>query len=201
MGTRIGQKGKRSSEKKAISHEQLAAKEIHRTSKLESDKSCSKATEIRYDLRILQALRRIIRAVDVQSRKIAANYGITVPQVVCLVKIVEERSISTIALSRSVYLSSSTVVGILDRLEEKGLVERHRDQLDRRIVYVKATKKGRQLVARTPTLIHETLCNAFKNLPELEQATIALSLERMIELMEAPVIDTAPILDTPVDQT
>ena len=37
---------------------------------------------------------------------------------------------------------------------------------------------------------------ALKQLPKLEQATIALSLTRVVELMEAGHIDAAPILDT-----
>jgi hypothetical protein len=40
------------------------------------------------------------------------------------------------------------------------------------------------------------------DLPQLEQATIALSLGRVVELMEASDIDAAPILEIPpIDNT
>ncbi|MBN2289063.1 MAG: MarR family transcriptional regulator [Candidatus Glassbacteria bacterium] len=171
-----------------------------RSSGLDNGKTGVRGAGSGYDLRILNFLRRITRAVDIQSRKVAAVYGITVPQVVCLVKIVEEGSTTITSLSKSVYLSSSTVVGILDRLEEKGLIERRRDRVDRRLVHLTATKKGRDLVDKTPSLVQESLCNAFRDLPELEQATIALSLERIVELMEAPELEVVPILDLPVEQ-
>jgi hypothetical protein len=44
--------------------------------------------------------------------------------------------------------------------------------------------------------LQQTLANALNALPELEQATIALALERVVTLMEAPALDYAPILTT-----
>ena len=150
----------------------------------------------RFDLRIMQALRRIIHAVDVQSRRVYEKYGVTVPQVLCLHKIVEKGPLTTNKLSKEIFLASSTVIGILDRLEAKEFVLRTRDKTDRRLVYVDATTKGKKFVLKSPNLIHETLCNAFTDLSELELSTIALSLEKVIELMEAEEIQAPPILDS-----
>jgi len=41
------------------------------------------------DLRILSALRKIMRAVDMHSRKLEAGYGITSPQLLCLQHVVD----------------------------------------------------------------------------------------------------------------
>ena len=54
----------------------------------------------RFDIRILKSLRRIIHAVDVQSKRVASNYGVTVPQILCLVKVVEKGPLAINALSR-----------------------------------------------------------------------------------------------------
>ena len=150
----------------------------------------------RYDIRILQSLRRIIHAVDVQSRRIAASYGVTVPQIICLVKVVEKGPLNTNALSKEIFLTSSTVIGILDRLEEKGYILRTRDTKDRRQVFVDSTGAGKKLVKNTPGLINETLCNAFNELSKLELSTIALSLEKIIGLMERGNIKAPPIMDS-----
>jgi len=77
------------------------------------------------------------------------------------------------------------VVGILTRLEEKGLAKRERSTVDRRIINVTATAKGRRLVQRVPIPLQDGLAQALDTLPELERVTIALSLERIVELMEA----------------
>lgn len=145
--------------------------------------------KVRYDLSVLQSLRRIIRAVSLYSHQLAATYKITAPQLVCLLTIVNEGSINLSALSKRVFLSASTVVGILDRLEEKGLITRQRDHRDRRLINVQATSSGKELVAQAPSPLPTALANALTQLPELEQATIALSLERVVNLMEEKYIE------------
>ena len=148
----------------------------------------------RYDIRILKSLRRIMRAVDLHSRHLSIVYKITGPQLVCLMAIVDEGSATPSAIGRKVHLSPSTMVGILDRLEAKGLIRRERDSRDRRRVNVTATDKCREIVASAPSPLQDTLAKALRNLPDLEQTAIALSLERIVELMEARHIDAEPML-------
>jgi DNA-binding MarR family transcriptional regulator len=155
-----------------------------------------------YDLRILRSLRRIIRCVDLYSKQLSVSNQITTPQLVCLLAVVNNGPLTATAISREVHLSASTVVGILDRLEEKGLIARIRDRNDRRVVQVSATGAGVALSRQAPSPLQKTLANALNTLPELEQATIALSLERIVALMEAQGIDASPILATgPINPT
>jgi DNA-binding MarR family transcriptional regulator len=150
----------------------------------------------RYDLEILRSLRRIIRAVDIHSRKLKLQYKITAPQLVCLMAVVRDGPLSVSAIAKRVFLSTSTVVGILDRLEQRSLVRRTRDQRDRRLVNVSAMQKGIELVENAPTPLQDGLAVGLKKLTELEQATISLSLERIVELMEVADNDAAPMLET-----
>ena len=158
------------------------------------------ASAARYDLRILQALRRIIRAVDLHSRKLSAQHKITGPQLVCLLSVQEHEPVTPSAIARHVHLSPSTVVGVLDRLEAKGLVRRARDLKDRRLVQVSLTEQGKALVANAPSPLQETLAEQMNHLPDAELATIAESLDRIVAMMEVRHIDAAPILETgPID--
>ncbi len=157
------------------------------------------APEIRYDLRVLESLRRIIRALHLHSRKLAAEHDITAPQLLCLMTVAQEEFLGVASIARRVHLSSSTVIGILDRLESKGMVLRERDKQDRRLVNVMATERGRELVAMAPSPLQGTLVEALRQLPQLEQSTIALSLERIVDLMEAKEIAPAPFLDAGVE--
>jgi DNA-binding MarR family transcriptional regulator len=149
-----------------------------------------------YDLRILQSLRRIIRAVEIHSRKLGQSHRITGPQLGCLLAIREAGSVTTTWLAHHVYLSPSTVVGIVDRLEEKGLVVRQRSRSDRRQVQIGITEKGEELAASAPSLLQDTLAYALKKLPEPEQVSITLSLEKVVDLMEARQIEASPVLET-----
>jgi DNA-binding MarR family transcriptional regulator len=160
----------------------------------EAGATLATAGDAQYDLRILTALRRIIRSVELHSKQLAATYNITAPQLVCLLTIVARGTVTATTIARDVHLSPSTVVGILDRLEEKGLITRTRLREDRRLVHVVATAKGASLAQSAPSPLQQALARALARLPELEQATIALSLERIVALMEVEKLDASPIL-------
>jgi DNA-binding MarR family transcriptional regulator len=147
-----------------------------------------------YGLRVLQALRRIIRAVDIHSRKLNHDFNITAPQMICLYSLDKAGQITQSELSEKVSMGISTINGVIDRLEKKGLVNRQRDTVDRRKVFVSVTDSGRELTKSAPLLLQDRFSNALRNLPELEQAAIALSLERVVKLMEAEHLETSPNL-------
>lgn len=152
--------------------------------------------ESRHDLLILQSIRRITRAVDIYSRKLRSHYQLTAPQLVCLQSIVEHGPLTVSEIAHQVFLSPSTVVGILDRLESRGLIVRDRDSIDRRVVNIAATSVGRKVADNAPSALQDGLREALEQLPKLEQATIALSLQRVVDLMEAGHLEAAPILET-----
>lgn len=157
-----------------------------------------------YDLRILRALRQITRSVALHSRQLAAVSNITAPQLICLRAVIANGPMTATNLSREIHVSPSTVVGILDRLEDKGLIRRERGREDRRIVFVWPTDAGKLLAGEAPSPLQKQLADALNALPELEQATITLSLERIVALMaeggsvvEAQADPASPILDVP----
>jgi len=161
----------------------------------EKGKVQPEAFQRKYDLRILQSLRRIIRAIDIHSRKIFATHGLTGPQLLSLITIAEYGPLTSVELGKRIHLSPSTIVGILDRLENKGLIARNRDPHDRRKVYVSVLERGHEIAERAPSPLQDKLAQALSNLPDLEQATIALALERVVDLMEAGDIEASPMLE------
>jgi DNA-binding MarR family transcriptional regulator len=149
-----------------------------------------------YELRILQSLRRIIRAIEIHSQHLSHDYQITGPQLGCLLAIKQYGALTTTRLTRILFLSASTVVGIVDRLEEKGLVNRLRSLEDRRQVQLCLTPAGQLLADSAPSPLQETLSKSLKDLPALELVSITLALDKLVSLMEAEKISAAPILET-----
>jgi DNA-binding MarR family transcriptional regulator len=156
--------------------------------------ACDQANT-RQNLRLLNAIRQIIRAADVDSRKLAAEHQITAPQLMCLMAVVEKGAVTAADIARRIHLSPSTLVGVLDRLEAKGLVRRVRNAADRREVAVMPTDEGRALVAKTPFPLQYSLDRALAQLPEQEQEQMAISMERLADLMGAGSIDPMPMLE------
>ena len=148
-----------------------------------------------HDLRILNAIRQIIRAADIDSRRLAAEHQVTAPQLMCLMAVGERDSITSVDIAKRVHLSPSTIVGVVDRLEAKGLVQRERSREDRREVAITATDAGRRLVARTPFPLHHSLGRALARVPEPERRHLADVIERLVDLMGAREVDAGPMLE------
>ncbi|MCR9192016.1 MAG: MarR family transcriptional regulator [Gammaproteobacteria bacterium] len=141
------------------------------------------ATPLPYSKRMVFALRKIMQQVDHHSRKLDKQQGITVPQLVCLYEIYEKGVMTLSVLSKHVHLACSTLVGIIDRLEEKGLLMRTRNTEDRRVIFIEITDKGRQFVSTSPHLLHHILDEKFKVIPEADQILIANSLDLLVEML------------------
>lgn len=146
--------------------------------------------------RVFQSIRRVIRAVDLHSHKLAHQFGVTVPQLTCLLKIIEAGEMTCGELARAVSLSPSTVVGILDRLTAKGFILGERSREDRRLVMVRATAEGTAFARSCPSPLHDRLALAMAGLTDRERSGLAEALERIVELMEIGGVDAAPILDS-----
>ena len=157
------------------------ADHVNRTGKREPARPSDEARS--EDARILHAIRQIIRTLDVDSRRLASQHQITGPQLACLIPIVDEQRLTATAIAERVQLSPSTVVGIVDRLEAKQLVQRSRDKQDRRVVHVEATDAARQLLAGTSSPLRSVISRALDRMPDPRKKRLAALLDELIELM------------------
>lgn len=151
---------------------------------------------IEQDDRLLGALRRIIRAVDLHSKRLERETGLTTPQVLVLRAIRELGEVTTARIASRVSLSQATITTIVDRLEARGLIERYRNRDDRRVVHSRLTPGGEAALAKAPALLDAIFLKAFRELPGSEQDGIVTALERVAGLMgPAASAEPAPLLD------
>ncbi|MDY0188451.1 MAG: MarR family transcriptional regulator [Syntrophus sp. (in: bacteria)] len=144
-----------------------------------------------YEYRIIRALRRVIRAVHIYSKKLNSEFGLTTPQLSCLSALAESSRTTLTDLARMVNLGISTANGIIDRLEAKGYLTRTRSSEDHRKVYLEISQSGREIILKAPSLLQHKLSESLSRLPESEQRVIADSLEQVVKLMEAEKLDVS----------
>ncbi|RVU30808.1 MarR family winged helix-turn-helix transcriptional regulator [Neptunomonas marina] len=144
---------------------------------------------------VLIALRRIIRATDLQSKRISKSCGLTIPQVMVLRAIENLGDVTVRKISSDVSLSQATVTTILNRLEDRQLVERVRSTQDRRIVNARLTEAGRDILNTAPPLLHERFIERFESLDDWEKTQLLSSMQRVATMMDAEELDAAPLLD------
>lgn len=117
----------------------------------------------------------------------------------CLIEISSYKNITLSQLAKSVSLSLSTVNGIIDRLKSKTLVSSEKSPVDKRKICINITDKGLSLVNQTPHLLHDLLLRGLSELNQLELTTIALSLKKIVNILEIDAIDAAPALAGELD--
>jgi len=132
---------------------------------------------------LVRSVRRIAQAIDVRSREIARQTGLTLPQILVLQSIRALGEVSTGALSREVSMSSPTVVAVLDRLEARGVIERYRSTIDRRIVHARLTAVAEAALAGAPGLLGGDALAAWKALPLPTRQSTAQALAQLAALM------------------
>ena len=148
---------------------------------------------------VLVALRKIIRAMDLYSRRLRKTAGLTAPQLLVLQAIRDREGASISSLSETVSLSQATVTSIIDRLEGAGLVNRRRSQRDRRVVHAMLTAAGVSALESAPAALQAEFVDRFDSLDDWEKSAIIASLQRVAKLMDAEGIDASPVLHTEAD--
>ena len=150
----------------------------------------------KYEDTILRTLRRITRAIDLHSRKLATQFGLTGPQLVCMRVLEDQGFLTPSKLAREVALSQGTITGIVDRLFKRGLVTRDRSPIDRRSVTVAITQLGRDMIKKAPSPLQESFALELRTLPEENQLVIHTILEQIVRMMDAEEVEAAPVMSS-----
>lgn len=143
---------------------------------------------------VLIAIRRIIRAIDLQSRKLVQSHGLTGPQALVLKEAGRGRPLTAGELATQVSLSQATITDIVKRLEGRELLVRERSSDDKRQIIITLTEKGRALIARSLPLLQEQFEQRFLELKNWEQNQLLYAVQRLAALMNADDIDASPVL-------
>jgi DNA-binding MarR family transcriptional regulator len=130
-------------------------------------------------------LEKLIRKYN-KSIRHGEHHTLSISELVYLLSIKNDQMITMSALARAVGVSMSTATVMVEKLVKKGLVERIRDDGDRRQVYIrfldegervyKAVQSARQQVAenvmsifddKEKLLVYEALIKLYRNLDNL----------------------------------
>jgi DNA-binding MarR family transcriptional regulator len=132
------------------------------------------------------AIRQISRAIDLHSKKMSKDFGLTSPQLMLMRTIQSDDNATIRQLSEKTNMSQATATIILDRLEKRGRVVRIRNQQDKRKVQALLTESGQQMLAEAPGILQPGFLEKFQSLELWEQNLILSSLQRLSSMMNTP---------------
>ncbi|WP_319478802.1 MarR family transcriptional regulator [uncultured Draconibacterium sp.] len=145
---------------------------------------------------ILIKIRKIVRSVDIESKKIQKEHGVSIPQVLCLNFLRESNNYQTTQseLRKFLNLNPSTVSGIINRLEKKGYLARLPKTGDKRVVNIALTSSGDKLLSTMPSLLHEQLSEKLLQLSDNELEIVEAGLNTLVKILDIEKVEASPLI-------
>jgi DNA-binding MarR family transcriptional regulator len=145
---------------------------------------------------ILIKIRQIVRSINLESKKIQKTHGVSIPQILCLSYLRKKQNYQSTQndIRKFLNLNSSTVTGIINRLENKGFIARLPKSGDKRTTRITLTSAGDELLQQIPPLLHDRLSSKLKNMSENKISDIEKSLDLLIGLLEIDSKESFPFI-------
>lgn len=142
---------------------------------------------------VIDNLRRLFHAINEYSKSAERVTGLTGPQLWALKILANTAPLKVSDLARRMYLRPATVVGIIDRLEVKGLVTRTRSKEDRRAVDLYLSKSGKEVVSKAPEVAQIMLLKGLEALTDDQYKHVANGMQLMVRILAAENISPQPL--------
>jgi len=133
---------------------------------------------------IIFLIRKLIQGNELYTKQLNRKYQITAAQLNCLLALYENGPLPPSQIAKFMMVKSSTVTGVIDRLEIKDLVKRVRNSADRRIITIKLTESGINLAKNAPPPIQQKVIDGMKRLSDSDKAQIVLSLTKLTNMLD-----------------
>jgi DNA-binding MarR family transcriptional regulator len=145
---------------------------------------------------IFKLIRKIIRSVDIDSKRIEKEFGVSIPQLLTLqfLDTQEDFKATSTQIKNHLELNASTVTGIINRLLSKGLIVKTPNPNDGRGYFIVLTAKGSHLLKKSPVTLQETVSKKIESLSSEETDTLYKGVGLLIHLLEAENLDAAPLI-------
>lgn len=138
---------------------------------------------------LVESVRKLVKAVYLDSQKMSRQYGLTGPQSSVLRILGRQGPMSSANLSRRLYVTPSNITGIIDRLEKKGLVARIRKEGDRRVALINLTEAGQELSQSIPDSIENRFISELADLEPQHVQILTVAMKQILGLIDTKGIE------------
>jgi MarR family transcriptional regulator, organic hydroperoxide resistance regulator len=144
----------------------------------------------------LERLRHAVHILSAAERRLRGRYqrqgeSLSHGHLRALFVLIAEGEVTAGRLARDAELNPASITALVDQLESQGLVQRRRDDQDRRVCWVSLTEQGRAEVAEKEAGWSQRLAEAFADLPDQDLETASLVLERLASVFESYGVEEA----------
>jgi DNA-binding MarR family transcriptional regulator len=150
---------------------------------------------------IMDNIRRVFQILNEQSQRIKQETGLTGPQLWAIGVIHEHGPINISNIAKRMYLHPTTVLGIIDRIEARGLVSRNRSKDDRRVIWLELTQAGKDLVQSVPEVVQGLLWARLEGIALNDLAEIDEGIGHLVKIFGVQEMPPKPMLSLEMEKT
>ena len=133
---------------------------------------------------IIFSIRRLMQAEELYTKELNKKQNISAAQLNCILALYDNGPLSPSQIAKHIMVNSSTVTGIIDRLEKKDLAKRFRISPDRRRITIELTETGENLAENAPPPIQQKIIDGLKKLSKSEIDRIAFALTKLTSMLD-----------------
>jgi len=128
-------------------------------------------------------LRMVSIIIRKRGRDILGNFNVTPPQLNAL-NFLRHGILTMGELGQKMYLACSTATDLIDRMERNGLIQRERDTSDRRVIRLKMTNKGNEVIEEVLNARKRYLAGVLSKVAPEDRQALVHNLHKIYELMK-----------------
>ena len=133
---------------------------------------------------IIFLIRKLIHGAELYTKELNKKYEVTAAQLNCLLALYDNGPLPPSRIAKHMMVNSSTVTGVIDRLERKGLAERQRNSPDRRVITVQLSPAGKKMAEVAPPPIQQRVVDGLKQMSPKELNQIIHSLTKLTKMLD-----------------
>jgi DNA-binding MarR family transcriptional regulator len=137
-------------------------------------------------------MRNVIGSIREQANNRLSPHDLTYVQWLPLYKLAVKEGNTVASLARDLEIDAGAMTRSLDRLQAKGLVQRERSTVDRRVVLLVLTAEGRKVARKVPAVLCEVLNGHLQGFSAHEWQQLVQFLQRMVTNGQAMRAESAP---------
>ncbi len=123
-------------------------------------------------------LRKISVLIRHHTRELLSQHQLTLPQYYALLHL-RNQKLTMGELCANLYLASSTVTDLVDRMEKMNFVQRIRDEEDRRVIRLQILPGGEEIIRK---VMEDRMIFLSKKLKQLDQEKVLMLLDALADL-------------------
>jgi MarR family transcriptional regulator, organic hydroperoxide resistance regulator len=132
-----------------------------------------------------QTVQHLVRVMQLFERDQIKPHGFTTSQAYVLTQLNKTPHLNMNELSEKLNAKTSTMTRIVNNLVRDGLIERIRDENDRRIVVVQLTEKGKKAAVELEASIYDYYQKIVTNLPEGRIEEVLKAVDLLVDAFDS----------------